>query len=739
MNAAAKLSREVGRMLGERLTWLIMALTAAGAVWFSLNGTGRTASDAFLVNAAQNSAFLGAFLFTLLSLAQFHRDYKNNTEVIVLTSTDPIHHQIRRTLALLCTAAATTLLISLFALPYGIVKTGDYFQPATFLTAWFLIFFGALVFAVLLSAGFYMLTKRVEAAFIIMAGLILLSKLLESMYTLNPSYLFYWVQTTADSFSDLITNQFQIDMLLWNRLFCLLAALSIWAMGLCAFRRYGRGLLNSFFVNCRRVWMPIFLVAALTLSGISYAFEPIFDDSKPIDFSGAMSSGTGIVTSYYDEQEVGNPNLTLVEKSFDLDIDAGGRTLSGVAKYKLENVSGEIQALPVMINTGLTIDSVLINGEEGKAIRGETGEDSTANWSIELPAAAEYDIEIGYSGHMQNDNTILQGVRYGIADGYIWLPAIGFSPSFDINVSDDSAFAGTLSLDENLEPVFAKGKPIKGETKDGKTEWRYTGNAGTQGTGLFAAEYMTRTFEAGGLNIELKYFAKHDASITDMDAVNVIKATIDYFTEVYGPLIYDKSLTMLELPAYASGGFAGGNMSAMDETSYDAEGYLPAESLSPDSGGGLDVLVHEIAHQWWGLATMPMQDGVSSWSAEGITCYSTYCFMKQYFSEEYAEEHYLKEWRQNWDTYKNAFYIQHPEYLAKLSAADASNIMGSFVNMSLYDIMPLQLLKAEEALGGTEAFQKKLSELYMTHLGQPITYDDFLTAAGLTKEAIELA
>ena len=739
MNAAGTFKREVLRMMSERLTWLFMALTAAGAVWFCLNGTGRTVSDAFIVNAAQNSTFLGAFLFTLLSLVQFHRDLKNNTDAIVLASTDPIHHQVRRTLALICVAIVTVLLISLFALPYSVAKTGSYFQLATFLTAWFLLFLGALVFALLLSTGFYMLTKRAESAFIIMVGLILLSKLLENMYTLNPSYLFYWVQTTADSFSDLITNQFQIDMLLWNRLFCLFVSLGVWTLGLCSYRRYSRGLFGSFLVNCRRVLLPVLLVAALTLSGVSYAFEPIFDDSKPIDFSGTMSSGTGIVVSYSSKQEVGNPNLTLTEKTFDLNIDAGGRTLTGITKCKLKNNTTKAQTLPIMINTGLNIDSVLINGAGGKAARGETGENSTANWSIELPAAVEYKIEISYSGRMMNDNTILQRASNGISEGYVWLPTIGVSPSFDINVSDNSAFSGTLSLDENLEPVFTKGKAEEGETMDGKVEWRYTGSAGVQGTSLFAADYMTRIFEAGGLNIELKYFKKHDKSITDMDAVNVIKATIDYFTKVYGPLIYSENLTMLELPAYVSGGFAGGNMSAMDETNFDAEGYLPAESISPDSGGGIDVLVHEIAHQWWGLATMPMQDGTSSWSAEGITCYSTYCFMKQYFGEGYAYEHYLKKWRQGWDAYQNAFYIQHPEYLAKLSAEDASNIMASFGNMSLYDIMPLMMLKAEETLGGTEAFQKKLSELYMTHLGQLVTYDDFLNATGLTKEAIELA
>lgn len=738
MNAITKFSYEVQRILSERLTWLIMILTAAGAVWFSLNGMGRTASDAFIVNAAQNSAFLGAFLFAMLSLVQFHRDYKNNTDVIILTSTDPVHHQIRKTLALICTAVATTLLISLFALPYGIAKTGNYFQTATFLTAWFLIFLWALVFAVLLASGIYMLTKRIEAAFLIMSGLILLSNSLESMFTLNPSYLFYWVQTSAYNFSDLITNQFQIDMLLWNRLFCLLISMGIWALGLCSFRRYGRGLLGSFFVNCRRIWIPVLLVAALLLSGVSYVFEPIFDDSKPMDLSGIISSGTGIVTSIGGEPEVGNPELTLSDKTFDLAINAKGRTLSGVSKYKLKNTTGKAQTLPVQINTGLTLDEVKVNGAQVKAVQGETGELSTANWSVELPAAAEYEIEIGYSGRMRNDNTILQRVEYGIADGYVWLPGDGLSPSFDINVSEDSTFSGMLSMDNNLEPVFAKGKGEKGATVNGKTEWSFTGNTGTQNTSIFAAEYMTRSFEAGGLNIELKYFRKHDKSITDMDAVNVIKEAIDYFTKAYGPLIYDKNLTMLELPAYVSGGFAAGNMSAMDETNFDAEGYLPTESLSPDQGGGIDVLIHEIAHQWWGLATMPIQDGTSSWSAEGITCYSTYCFMKQYFGEEYVKERYLKAWQKGLNTYQNAFYIQHPEYLAKLSEEDVSNIMASFVNMSLYDIMPLMMQRGEEILGGTEAFQKKLSQLYMTHLGQPITYDDFLNVTGLAKEAIEL-
>lgn len=739
MSAITKLSRETHRMLHKRLTWLFIALTAAGSVWFCLNTTGRTASDAFIIYPAQKSAFFGALIFSLLTLLQFHMDFKSHADVLVFTSTDPISHLLCRTLSLIFAAIGTTLIISVFTLPYALFKTGVYFQPATFLTAWYLIFLGALVFSVLLSSGFYMLTCSAQAALIIMAGLIMLSMLLQSMVTLNPSYLFYWVQTTAGSFSDLITNQFQIDMLLWNRLFCFLVSLGIWSLGLSSLRRYGRGLFASFIVNCGRLWVPVLLIAALSLSGVSYAIEPIFDDSKPIDMGGAMSSGTGIVSSFGDTQNVGNPALLLLEKTFDLNIDTDSRRLSGTAKYKLRNETGKVQNLPVQINTGLTIDKIKLNGKDISALRGDTGELSTLNLSIELPAEAAYEIEIRYSGRMQNDNSLLQRATYGIADGYVWLPSIGVSPSLDINVAENSSFSGTLFLDEKLEPIFPSGKLEKASLKNGMAEWHFTGNSGTQGTRLFAADYITRSFEAGGLNISFKYFRKHDKSVNEMNAVNVIKATIDYFTKAYGPLVYSKNLTMMELPAYVSGGFAGGNMSAMDETNFDAEGYLPTESLLPDQGGGIEVLVHEIAHQWWGLGTMPMPDGESCWSAEGITCYSSYSFMKQYFGEQYANERYVKVWEKGFDTYKNAFYMQHPEKLMKLSNKDRANIMASFQTMRLYNVMPLMMLKGEAELGGTEAFQKKLSALYKTHIMQPITYNDFLSVLGLTKEVLELA
>nr|WP_319489258.1 hypothetical protein [uncultured Caproiciproducens sp.] len=738
MNAFVKLSREIGRMLRDRLTLLFIALTSAGGVWFCLNTSGRTASDAYILEPAKNSAILGALLFAALTLAQFHRDYKNHTDAIILTCADSIFYQLRRTLALICTAVITAFIVTLFAFPFAWIKTGAYFQMISFAVSWYLIFWGALLFSILLSSGFYMLFRRTEVAFIAMVCLIVLSKLLESQYTLNPSYLLFWVQTNADSFSDLVSNQFQIDLILWNRLFGLLVSLSIWFLGLWGSRRYGRGVFGSFISNARRSWMPVLLIAATVLSYGSYASEPYFDHSIPEDYSADYSSGTGIVVSSGGD-EVGNQTLLLTGKSVKAEIDTAGRCLSGEATYTLHNTSGKAQTLPVLLNSGYTISSIQVNGASAQTGRDSAEKEGNATWKINLPNASEYAVMIRYAGKVSNDGSLSQRPIFGICDEYIDLPTTGFSPKTDVSVADDCSFSGTLSLDERLEPVFTRANGVKGETVNGKTQWQFTADPGNDRTGLDAAAYDTTTFKAGGLNVKFKYFTKQKAAIANMDTITIMKAAIDYFTNAFGPLPYQDHLTVLELPAYFSGGGAFGNTSAMDETSFAVASYLPDGAGDPDSGGGIDVLVHELAHQWWGLATYPMTDDKSYWSAEGITCYSTYCFMKDYFGTDYADSHFTSEWQSNMKSYQNAFYIQNPTYLKKLSASDQSNVLSALNNIGLYDIMPLQLLKAEKALGGGGAFQKKLSELYLKHLGQPIPYDDFLAATGLTKEALDLA
>lgn len=738
MNTLGMIGRETGRMLRERVTLLFMALTTLGAIWFCLNSTGVSAADAFILNPAKSSAVLGALFFALLTLAQFHRDYKNHTDSIVLCCTDPITHQLRRTLALIITALNTTLAVTLFALPYAFLKTGPYFQADSFAASWYLIFLGSLIFSILFSAGIYMLLRRVDAAFVVVAGFMLLSVFLDYQYELNPGYLLFWVQTNATGFSDLVSNQFQIDTIRWNRLFWLLASLGVWLVGLCALRRYGHGALGSFLINCRRVWLPVLMVAVILLSSLSYAAEPVFDNSIPIKFDAAYNSGTGIMVSFGGQEEPETFSMRLLDQKVDLDIDTDRRLASGQALYKLKNLTGQAQALSILVNPGYTVQNVLVNGQPSRAIRDQVESQGSVKWFIDLPAGPEMVLEVSYSGYPQSDGSLRQVPIDGICDQVVWLSRTGVAPETETEVSKDSRYSCTLTINEHLTPVFRRGEGKKLETVDGRTRWNLQ-TTGMGGGGLIAAEYCSSFFEAGGLKVEFKYFKKHQESVNEMDAAKVMKAAIDYFTRAYGKLPYEDHLTILELPACFSGGFASGNISAMSENVFASTGHLPTGENNPDSGGGVDVLVHEIAHQWWGLATHPQQDGASNWTTEGLTCYSTYRFMEHYYGAPYAKEHYLDRWEKSWATYKNAFYIQNPDYLVKLSAKDASNVLGRLRSMAIYDLMSLQLLKAEAAVGSKEAFQNGLARLYQDNLNGFITFEQFISTMGLTEEVLHLA
>ncbi len=741
MKPLASFLREAGRMQRDRATMLLSALAVTGVVWFCLNSGGKTATDAYVLNAARSSAALGALLFTLLTLTQFYRDDRYHTDVIVLTCTDPVIHQVRRTLALVCAAAVNTLAVTLFALPYALIRTGSYFQASAFAASWLMIYLGALVFSVLLSSGLYMLFRRVEPAFVAMVGLITLSLLLDRMSTLRPGYLLYWVQTNAVNFSDLVSNQFQIDVILWNRLFWTCTALGVWSLGLLCLRRYGRGLAGSAAGNAKRVWMPALLAAMVVCSVTSYMLEPLFDHSVPVDYGSGSGyeSGTGIVSYSFGADEKESSPLLLLSKRADADVDTAERKISGEAEFTLRNLTQSEQDLSLTLNPGYRMDEVTVNGNPAKAVRDRKEEDGCATWHIAVPVCEKAVVNVRYGGGVQNWGSLTQTPMSGICDEYVSLPPTGIYPASDTDVADDCEFAWTLKLDQNLKPEFTGVYAENLGVSNDKYIWGAT-SEDYVGVSLTAADYHRKTFEAGGLTIDFLYFAKQESVIDEMNVIDVMKAAIDYFTEAYGPLVYRDRLTMLELPASFSGGYAAGNTSAMDETNFAAAGYLPGKSDTPDEGGGgIDTLIHEIAHQWWGLATYPIADGMSDWSAEGLTCYSAYRFIESYYGSEYAREHYADVWKRGWQPYRNAFYLEHPEFLAKLAAADASNVMLNLRSLSLYYVMPLKLLRAEQALGGREAFMEKLSELYKNYLFKPIAYDDFLSETGLDEEALNLA
>ncbi|UQT46910.1 hypothetical protein M5E87_17100 [Flavonifractor plautii] len=96
----------------------------------------------------------------------------------------------------------------------------------------------------------------------------------------------------------------------------------------------------------------------------------------------------------------------------------------------------------------------------------------------------------------------------------------------------------------------------------------------------------------------------------------------------------------------------------------------------------------------------------SPWSAEGLTCYTTYRIVKELYGEDYAREHYVDQWRGEVEDYYLNFYVRHPEYLEALPEAERLAISNSLSGMRQYSEMPLKILKAEELVGARRPWMR---------------------------------
>ena len=127
--------------------------------------------------------------------------------------------------------------------------------------------------------------------------------------------------------------------------------------------------------------------------------------------------------------------------------------------------------------------------------------------------------------------------------------------------------------------------------------------------------------------------------------------------------------------------------------------------------------------------------------AEGLTVYTTYRIVKELYGEDYAREHYVDQWQQAVDDYYLNFYVRHPEYLEMLPENEQLAISNSLSQVRQYNEMPLKILKAEQLVGGEEAMDQILHDLFNRELDPMypyLTYQEFLDACHLTEEDLNL-
>ena len=718
---------ELGRLLRSRLTWLVMLLTVLGPVvgLYLYQSAVSTMNSLYLANPAIAGGIAGGILFGLLAILELDRACRSRVDVLVDAVVSPLTAALTRLSALLTTAVLTTTLTMLVWLPISAGLIGAVFDMVDYVLAYLLFMGLALPLGVLAAASAYQFTRRADLSLVVFAAFCGLS-----LTVWAENWQLCWLNPCVWALSDDFSNFRIYRSVAYMRLTWLAGLAGVWTLSYLCIRQYGKGALGSLARSIRRAYRPVIAVTLLACSGTAYAAQPMVDNSNP-----DQTAMTFFEIPYLD-------GVICTGRSAQVFPDVSAGTVRGKASCSFENSSGQEQKVALGVTPGYTISNVRANGETVPFSVGDYQEFNEVLLEVTLPAEAQIELTMEYGGFPREDQNLSdsQGSTE-ISGTYLQLENAALSPRL-LNVLPDENYYPTemeITLPNAMTaiPFGSSRAEVVAEHEDGTKTWRWE-DIGTGGI-LYAGDYVREDIQAGGMTIELYYGRKHQDIMTQANAADAVRDVVEYCAAHYGTLSFGSGETLKLIQSrIAGGGYAAGGASLLDESDFTAANLNRAEKGSGDS----EVMIHELVHQWWGLGNMfDIPEPDSPWSAEGLTVYTTYRIVKELYGEEYARTHYIDQWQQEVDDYYLNFYVRHPEYLEMLPEAERLRISNSLSGMRQYSEMPLKLLKAEQLVGGEDAMDQILYDLFNREIDPMypyLTYDEFLSACGLTEEDLNL-
>ena len=717
---------ELRRLLQSRLTWLIMALTVLspvlGLVLYK-PATSTTMLSMYLANPAIAGGVAGAILFGLLTIFELDRASRSRVDILTDAVVSPLTTALTRLLALLTAAVLTAGLIMLVWFPISAGLIGSVFTGVNFLLAYLLLMGLALPLGILAAAAAYQFTRRADLSIVLFIAFCALS-----LTVWSAEWQLCWLNPCVWALSDDFSNFRVFRSVAWMRLTWLSALAGVWTVSYLCIRQYGKGMFSSLARSVRRVYRPVVALALLACSGTAYAAQPFIDNSNP-DLT---------VMSFYEIPYA--EGVTFVRRTAQVFPDTDAGTVTGRASYQFQNTSGQEQSISFGINPGYTISNVKANGADVPFTVSDYQEYNEALLEVTIPAEEEVELTMEYSGFPQESMPTMQGGKE-LSSEYLCLENSALSPRVMNVMPGEAGYPTTIEITLPASmiaiPFSSSEAEVISENADGTRTWRYEANSA--GGILYAGDYICEQIEAGGMTIEFYYGRKHQSVMEEAGAVDAVKAVVDYCTEHYGKLSYGTGDTLKLIQSrVAGGGYAVGGASLLDEADF------TIANLGDTNKGAVpgETFIHELVHQWWGLGNMfDTVDSTSPWSAEGLTVYTTYRIVKELYGEDYAQEHYVNQWQQAVDDYYLNFYVRHPEYLEMLPENEQLAISNSLSRVRQYSEMPLKILKAEQLVGGEEAMDQILHDLFNRELDPMypyLTYQEFLDACHLTEEDLNL-
>lgn len=720
---------ELRRILRSRLAWLVMALTIlsplAGLTFYKPD-VGETMLSIYLGNPALAGGLVGGILFALFAIYEWNRVKRGQMNTLMDVVVSPLTTALIRLFALLCMALLTMGITMLLWLPYTMYSAGAVFDGLTYVLA-YLIYMGlALPLAILIAASAYQFTGRFDLSVILFAALAGLS-----LTVWSDQWQLCWLNPCAGTLSDDFSNFRLFRSVSYMRMTWLLGMAGVWTLSYLAIRRYGKGPIGSMLRSARRIYRPALCVLLLGCCVWTFANQPFIDNSNP-DLT-AMT--------FNDIENV--KGVTCSQKSVDLRPDTKRGKASGTVTYQLQNTTGQKQVIPFTIRPGCRIVSATANE---KAVPFEIGDYQEANRAllkVTIPKDKKLELTLEYNGFLRewNNMGMFQGQKQEISDQYLCLESESLAPILQGVASQQGPFLKNtidITVPGHLKviPFSALEAKLLSKNDDGTKTWRILETR--QNTALYVGDYVQEDVAAAGLNVKFYYSRKHQSIMEKAEAADALRMVLKYCKEHYGTPNFAAvgSLKLIQSRVSTSG-YAAPGASLMNELDFTAKNLNNSEKGTVPN----HVMIHEIVHQWWGLGNMFNPEPANDpWSAEGLTVYTTYRIVKQLWGEDYAREHVAR-WQKEMDDYNLNYYVRSPKYLQVLPKEKQLDITNSLASVQKYSEMPLKILKAEQLVGGEEAMDQILHDLFNRELDPMspyLTYQDFLDACGLTEEDLNL-
>lgn len=719
---------EFRRLLRKRLVWLVLLLSLLSpltGLTLYKPAFANTMLSMYLANPAIAGGVISGLLFGALTVYELSRSKRNRMDILINAVISPMHIALIRLLALLLTGLFALILTMLVWLPITFAMVGSVTDLTNYSLAYLLFMGLAIPTAILAAAAAYQFTERADLSLVIFAAFAALSLTLWA-----DNWQLCWLNPCVWALSDDFTNFRIFRSVAYMRLTWLTALGGVWILSWLCIRRYGKGVLGSLLCSCKGVYRPVIALLLIACSVTAYTAQPMVDHSNP-DLNAMtfyeLPYLEGVICSGRTARVY--PNTAL-------------GTVTGRATYRFENSSGQAQRAAFGITPGYRVSSVKANGADTPFSLGDYQEYNEAMLEVTLPADKEVEILIEYSGFPQESSDMSTNQGYvEISNEYICLQNATLAPRL-MNVLPDegmypAAIEITLPASMTLIPFCASEAEVIAEHDDGTVTWGYEDNG--LGGIVYAGDYVREDIEAGGITVQFYYGRKHKEVMESAGAVEAIRSVVDYCTEHYGPLSFGSGTTLKLIQSRVSGGgYATDGASLLDEQDF------TTANLGDDSKGAAsgEVMIHELVHQWWGLSNMfDTANSTDPWSGEGLTVYTTYRIIKELYGEDYAKKYYVEQWQREVEDYYLNFYVRNPQYLNNLPEDKQLEVSNSLIHVRQYCEMPLKILKAEKLVGGEEAMDRILSDLFNRELDPTypyLTYQNFLDACGLGEEELRL-